>query len=273
MRVGITSLSYCSDRVDDPKAELIDLVRAVEDLGFAGFWVTDSQGRGRAKLEAMTVLSIAAAVSSRIEIGTCIMQLPLRNPAELANRARTLDILSGRRFRFGVGPGSTRADFDLTGNDFEARHKTFRESLDVMGAIWRGEPRNGAVLAPWPGFEDRPALLLGAWKKDRAIERAARIADGWIASGLGSSWDDLERGIRTYRAAGGRRVVLANVPIDVEGTSEGWPFADHAAISLIGDAATVRQRLKRLEDLGVDDVLVVFREPTRQRLEALRELI
>src|SRR5690606_20929410 len=125
MRIGITSLSSFSERIDDPGKGLIDLVKSVEELGFEGFWVTDSQGRGTAKLEAMTVLSIAAAISSRIEIGTCIMQLPLRNPVDLANRARSLDILSGRRFRFGVGPGSTRADFDLTGNDYEARHKTF----------------------------------------------------------------------------------------------------------------------------------------------------
>lgn len=273
MRLGITSLCGATPGVDDPMAELIALASVTEDLGFHGFWVTDSQGRGEAKLEPLTVLTVAAAVTRRIEIGTCILQVPLRHPVELAHRARTLDVLSGRRLRFGVGPGSTKADFDLTGNDFAARHATFRGSLETMRRIWRGEANHGVVLEPWPGVDDPPALLLGAWRSEKAIARAAQTADGWIASGIHSTWEDLERGLNVYRAAGGTRAILANVPMDLGGSPEDWPFAAHAAVSLVCAPAVARDRLKRVQDLGMDDVLVVCREASRARLEDLRGLL
>jgi alkanesulfonate monooxygenase SsuD/methylene tetrahydromethanopterin reductase-like flavin-dependent oxidoreductase (luciferase family) len=253
--------------------QLIGLSGLVEETGFSGFWAMDSMGRKQAKLEPLTLLSVVASVTKRIEIGTCILQVPLRNPVELAHRARSLDVLSGKRFRFGVGPGSTKADFDLTGCNFENRHGIFREALNTMHSIWRGEPNNGAVLEPWPGFQDRPALFLSAWRNERAIERAAKTADGWIASGLASSMEELQPAIECYRAAGGRRALLANVPIDIGPDPEITPFAAHAEISLIGTPSAARDKLQRLEDLGFDDVLLVCSRADRKHLEAIRNLV
>src|SRR3546814_16384432 len=61
-----------------------------------------------------------------------------------------------------------------------------------------------------------PPILLGAWRSRRWIERAAESCDGWLASGIHSSWEDLERGIGIYRAAGGGRAAVANVSIRSE---------------------------------------------------------
>jgi len=267
MRLGMTWLTGpLPGGPDDTLGQLVELARAVEDLGFAGFWVTDSFGRGSAKLEALTVLTVVATVTSRIELGTSIMQLPLRNPVELAHRVRSLDIVSNRRLRFGIGPGSTRSDFDLTGSDFENRRSSFREALGLMRQVWRGEPNNGVVLSPWPGFTEPPAIFHAAWKNPKAIENAARNAQGWIASGLGSSWDDLERGAKIFRDAGGKRIILANVPVDLSGAAPGWGFADHAEISLVCAPKVARERLDRLRQIGVDDVLVVLENPSRENL-------
>ena len=274
MRIGMTWLTGpFPDAQGNTLEKLLDLARAVEEVGLAGFWVTDSFGRGSPKLEALTVLTAGACVTSSIEIGTSIMQLPLRNPVELAHRARTLDILSGGRLRFGIGPGSTPSDFALTGSDFENRRKTFTAALETMQRVWQGEPNHDVVLSPWPGFERSPALFHAAWKSPKAIERAARTSDGWIASGLGSSWEDLERGAALFRAAGGKRIILANVPVDLEGNAAGWAFADHAAISLVCAPQEARDRLARLEALGVDDVLVVLEKPDRRGLERVARLI
>src|SRR5438045_9766185 len=62
------------------------LARQVEARGFTGLWVTDSFGRGRATLDPIVLMSVIAAVTQKIEIGTCVLQVPVRHPIELAHR-------------------------------------------------------------------------------------------------------------------------------------------------------------------------------------------
>src|SRR5213082_3430031 len=92
--------------------------RGVEERGFAGLWLTDSFGRGRPTLDPIVGMSVVAAVTSRIEIGTCVLQVPVRHPVELAHRIQSLYALTGRRLQLGVGSGSTQADFDVVGLDY-----------------------------------------------------------------------------------------------------------------------------------------------------------
>src|SRR5215510_1424530 len=125
----------------------------VEKLGFSGVWATDSMGRGRHTLDPTVTLSALHAGTSRIELGTGVLQVPLRRPGELAHRIQSLNVLLAGRLRLGVGAGSTRADFDVAGADYDRRFTTFRESLDTMRALWRGEPVNGVSLPAWPGTE------------------------------------------------------------------------------------------------------------------------
>jgi alkanesulfonate monooxygenase SsuD/methylene tetrahydromethanopterin reductase-like flavin-dependent oxidoreductase (luciferase family) len=110
-------------------ARVVDFGQRVERLGFAGCWIVDAFARGQAMLDPLMFLSTLAGVTERIELGTCVMQVPLRHPVELAHRAQTLHVLSGGRFRFGVGSGSTRHDFDAVQADYERRFKTLPESL------------------------------------------------------------------------------------------------------------------------------------------------
>src|SRR5205823_12475094 len=64
------------------------LARQVEAKGFTGLWVTDSFGRGRATLDPVVLMSVIAAVTQKIEIGTCVLQVPVRHPIELAHRIK-----------------------------------------------------------------------------------------------------------------------------------------------------------------------------------------
>src|SRR5205814_2064808 len=64
--------------------------RGIEERGFAGLWVTDSFGRGRPTLDPIVLMSVIAAVTQKIEIGTCVLQVPVRHPAELAHRIQAL---------------------------------------------------------------------------------------------------------------------------------------------------------------------------------------
>ena len=99
--------------------------RGIEERGFAGLWVTDSFGRGRPTLDPIVLMSVIAAVTQKIEIGTCVLQVPVRHPAELAHRIQSLHALTGSRLQLGLGCGSTQADFDLVGADYTARFKRY----------------------------------------------------------------------------------------------------------------------------------------------------
>src|SRR5437763_659352 len=95
------------------------LARQVEARGFTGLWVTDSFGRGRATLDPIVLLSVIAAVTQKIEIGTCVLQAPVRHPLELAHRIQSLHALTGDRLK----PGGGRASVMLTGGEAAARDK------------------------------------------------------------------------------------------------------------------------------------------------------
>src|SRR3984885_5996455 len=118
---------------------ITDFARRVEAAGFPGIWTGDSLGRGRATLDSLQVLTALAAVTRKVELGIAVLQLPLRNPVELAHRVQTLQALSNNRLILGVGSGSTRDDFTLLGYDYDHRFRTFKNDLEIMAKVWNGE--------------------------------------------------------------------------------------------------------------------------------------
>ena len=119
-------------------------------------------------------LAVLAAVTERVELGIGVLQVPLRHPIELAHRVQSVQALSGGRLRLGVGSGSTRADFELLGGDYDHRFRTFGIRLRTMRQVWRGEPVNGGTLSIWPGCEGGPPILMGAWRSPRWITSPPR---------------------------------------------------------------------------------------------------
>jgi alkanesulfonate monooxygenase SsuD/methylene tetrahydromethanopterin reductase-like flavin-dependent oxidoreductase (luciferase family) len=252
---------------------IANYARRIEASGFPGIWVTDSLGRGRPTLDPLVALGALAAVTKRIELGTAVLQVSVRHPVDLAHRVQSVQVLSGGRLRVGVGSGSTKADFDLLGADYQQRFRTLMSSLDIMRRAWRGEPVNGGTLTPWPGSEGGPPLLLGAWRSPHWITYAAKHCQGWIASGLYSSWADLENGMRLYRDAGGTNAVLANVVIDLNNRPEPGSLAERAKVSLACPPDDARQRLKRIEQIGFDEVLVVSPGNALAEIERMRDYL
>lgn len=269
----MTFLRPGTEARDRPLERIVDYARRIERSGFPGIWVTDSLGRGRPTLDPLVALGVLSAATKRVELGTAVLQVSLRHPIELAHRIQSVQALSGGRLRLGVGSGSTRADFDLLGANYDQRFRTLMSSLEIMRRAWRGDPVNGGVLSPWPGSEGGPPVLLGAWRNQRWITYAARQCQGWIASGLYSSWEDLENGMRFYREVGGNNAVLANVVVDLRGTPEPGSLAERAKVSLVCSADEARQRLKRLERIGFDEVLVVSSGAALDELERVRDFL
>ena len=274
MRVSVMiRLGPAADPADRPVQRITDYARRIEAGGFPGIWVGDSLGRGCPTLDPLIALATLCAATERVELGIAVLQVPLRHPVELAHRVQSVQALSAGRLRLGVGSGSTRSDFELLGADYDRRFRTFMNSLDTMRVAWAGQTVNGGALSLWPGCQGGPPILLGAWRSPRWITYAAKECQGWTPSGRYSSWEDLEAGMRIYRDAGGTNAVLANVAIDLAQRPESASLAEVAHVSLICPPDEARRRLKRIKELGFDEVLLVSHAGVLEEIERARDFL
>jgi len=116
-------------------------------------------------------------------------------------------------------------------------------------------------------------LMLGAWRNKRWIVYAAEQCAGWIASGLYPTPEELEAGVRFYRDAGGKRAILSNVIIDLNGTAEDMPLGGRASVMLTGGEAAARDKLRWIKSTGFDDVLCMARPDSLDDLARLRDAL
>jgi alkanesulfonate monooxygenase SsuD/methylene tetrahydromethanopterin reductase-like flavin-dependent oxidoreductase (luciferase family) len=186
---------------------------------------------------------------------------------------QSLQAMSNNRLILGVGSGSTRDDFELLGGDYDHRFRTFRNGLEIMRRVWNGEPVNGGTLATWPGCQGGPPILIGAWRSPRWITYAAKEAQGWTPSGRFSSWDDLEQGMKIYRAAGGTNAVLANCSIDLAERPESAELAKVASVNFICPPEEARRRIRRVAQLGFAEILIGSQFGAIEEIERVRDFL
>lgn len=273
MRLGMNIPREHADGRPLNAADVMARARAIEAAGFDGIWVGESMNRGGPSVDTLSILTLAAAATSRVQLGSAVLQVPLRRPAELAHRLLTLHALSGGRFYAGLGAGSTRADFAACGIDYDNRFKLFAAALPEIRRLCKGEQVGEANLRPWPSVAGGPPMLIGAWVSGIWVKRAAQDYDGWLASGRhNNQFRTLTEGIKVYRDNGGKRVLIATVGIDL--TAPTKPLADDEPFNLRCGPQEAAARLQRLAELGVDDVLLVMRpQQSVDELPAIRVLL
>ena len=172
--------------------DLIELCVATEQAGFDGYFLWDhivfsDTGDGPPIVDPWLVLSVVAAKTSRIRIGTVVTPVPRRRPWQLARTTTTLDRLSNGRVVLGVGIGSPAyGDFGIFHEPSGDRERAalLDEGLDVLAGLWSGEPFSykGKHLAldtvrftPAPVQRPRiPVWVAGVLPAPRPIARAAR---------------------------------------------------------------------------------------------------
>jgi alkanesulfonate monooxygenase SsuD/methylene tetrahydromethanopterin reductase-like flavin-dependent oxidoreductase (luciferase family) len=271
-RFGIALPTGSTGGAEFGALSLADAARRIEAAGFESAWTFDSVGRGTLRPDPLMALAVAGTVTRTIELGTGVFQVPLRNPVELAQRVLTTHLVSGGRLLFGVGAGSTAADFAALGLDFDSRFRRLGESIDIMGRLWKGESVGGASLAPiWPALQGGPPVLIGSWAGSKWIERAAREFDGWIGSGARSSWRALREGIARFRDLGGKRAIVTNVRVDLDSPTVS-PDGPEDPCDLKGTPEIARERLHRLREWGYDDIVLVPGRHEAAHLQQLRAL-
>lgn len=248
--------------------DLADGARRIEEAGFDGAWVFDAINRGFALPDPLMALAVAGTVTHGIELGTCVLQLGLRPPAELAARIMSAHAVCGSRLSIGAGAGSTEADFRACGVDFTDRRRRFDTALDVIPRLLAGEEVDGVALAPWPETLGGPRFLIGTWGRADLIRRAATEFDGWIASA--AKGGGLPEGIARFRAAGGRRALVTNIEVNLDGPDD--PADPAKPFDLRCSPNQARDRLKWLADLGYDDVIFRPDSYAPGDLDAIRAL-
>jgi len=271
VRLGLALPTAQPDGAPLTGEALVDGARRAERAGFESLWCFDAIGRGFPTLDPLIGVSIAAAVTTRMEVGTCILQVPLRRPVELAHRILTAHLVARGRLLLGVGAGSTKADFDAIGVDFEQRMALLEEALDVMRRLWRGERVGAAQLPTWPDAVGGPPILIGSWSGERWIPRAAREFDGWIGSGIRSTFGTFAKGIARYREAGGKRAIVTNIPVDLDAPTDS--LADDVPFHLRCAPDEAARRLRRVAELGFDDAVLVAARTGDAHLAAIRALL
>ena len=170
-----------------------------EEAGYASLWTFQRllvpEGSGmdpvyRSVLDPMVALGYAAAVTSRIRLGVAVINLPFVSPAYLAKQATTVDVLSGGRLDLGLGIGWMPEEFTITGASTARRGARTEEFLAVLRTLWDDgvSSFDGEFYTipagrqdPRPVQRPGPPVLLGGMSR-AAMERAGRLADGWITS-------------------------------------------------------------------------------------------
>jgi probable F420-dependent oxidoreductase len=162
----------------------LDLARRAEDLGFATLYAADHPG---ACASPFVALAAAAAVTSRIRLGSYVSNAGVREPILLASDVATLDVVSGGRAVFGLGAGHTPAEWAAIGKQRPDVRGRIDHCLAVAEATTRMLAGDG-MEQPRP-VQDRVPLLIGGGNT-RLLRWAARHADLIGLSGLGRTLAD-----------------------------------------------------------------------------------
>lgn len=176
---------------DDPArrfAEVVEQARLIRQLGFDSIWggehhITD----GFHYFPLLPLLQRLAAETEGMWLGTNVVLMPLHNPVELAEIGAFLDVITGGRFMLGAGLGYRPEEFAVFNVPLKQRVSRTEEGIEIVRRLW-SEDRvtykgrywqlDNVTIRPRPIQSPRPPIVVAA-QVDAAIERAARIADGW----------------------------------------------------------------------------------------------
>lgn len=276
MRFGFTLPNNMG--VADPDA-VAEVAVDCERLGFDSVWVAHhvfNIGYVRERLgerpyhDALTILTWAAAKTSRVELGTSVLVLPYLHPATLAKQLATLDHLSKGRLVVGVGVGSLPEENAALNVPYAERGRLTDEFLAVMAALWAPGSADASgefwtfsdiVATPKPLQQPYPPIVVGG-NRAPALRRAARW-QGWhpmrlppqsMAARLSVIDEELAAAGRS-RADGFR--VHACLDLDLwEGAKDRPPRAP-----MHGTAEQLLDMVGQYNEIGVTDIVLSAMSP------------
>jgi probable F420-dependent oxidoreductase len=221
--------------------------------------------------EPLVMFGYLAAVTS-LELVTGVIILPQRQSVLVAKQAAEIDLLTGGRFRLGVGLGWNAVEYEALGEKFTNRGKRSEEQVEVMRKLWtersvtfdgKYHTLTGAGLAPMPNRRPIP-VWFGAFS-ERALERAGRLGDGWFPMvGPGPRLDYAREQVKRAATAAGREPDSLGMEGQVNWTGDrdkaaadiaAWRAAGatHLAVNTMNAGlATLDDHLAALERVAAD---------------------
>lgn len=194
---------------DSLLSTLVEQVRVADHAGFSGFSMGEHYNiPDYQRLHQIPLLARLSAESNTAIIGTAVSLSGLRHPVALASELASLDVINGGRSFFGFGLGYRDEELQAFGLSRAERFSRFVESIEIIRRLWTEDHVSfeGASYQladvtsdPKPMQHPRPPMLLAA-NSDVAVERAARLGDGWLI-GPHSALDELEHQVTRCRAA------------------------------------------------------------------------
>ncbi len=266
--------SYAESMIDP--AQYLPLARAVEQAGYDSFVVPDSicypevsdskypytpDGNrefleDKPFIEPFTLIPAMAAVTEKLRFSTFVVKLPIRHPVLVAKQASSVAVMSNNRFWFGVGVSPWPDDYRICDQPWARRGKRMDEMIEIIKRLtsggfhdFRGEFYDMESIKICPVSTEPIPILIGG-HSDAALRRAARLSDGWMHAG--GDAEELQKMI-------GRLNELRR-----EYGRENTPYEVHV-ISF--DAYTV-DGVKKLEDMGVTDCIVGFRDVYNEKVDS-----
>lgn len=272
-----------------PQGEQADLRRDVplvareaERFGYASLWVYERElfplepadgmygipgvpwtEKYRFTAEPLTVLTVAAAVTETIRLGTSVLVAPFHPAHHLARTIATLDQVSGGRVVLGLGGGWSTDEFRALGADFSHRGRTLEETIDACRALWGPDPvsyRDSRMVVANALVTPKPVatipILLGGGNTEAALDRIARRADGWLPTALPVGvLRDRWHTIRDLAAGHGRNAdAMRLVPLvrvllrDTDAGADRLPFQ--------GSVAQIVADMTEYAEAGVDEAMI-----------------
>jgi probable F420-dependent oxidoreductase len=262
----------------DP-SHYLPLAIAAEKAGYTSFCVPDSIAyprdsdskypytpdgdrhflEDRPFIEPFSLIPAMGAVTERLRFTTFVVKLPIRQPVLVAKSAASVAVLTGNRFGFGIGLSPWPEDYEICGQPWEARGARMDEMIEILRGLTKGGffefhgkhyDLPAVKICPVP---TRPIPILIGGHAEPALRRAARVGDGWMhAGGDAAALHGYLRRLNELRREFGR---------------ERQPFEVHV-IAL--DAFTL-DGIRRLEDLGVTDAIVGFRNAYEKDTQTLAQ--
>jgi alkanesulfonate monooxygenase SsuD/methylene tetrahydromethanopterin reductase-like flavin-dependent oxidoreductase (luciferase family) len=258
-------------------SQLGELCARAEATGADSLWAVDHLFWPHPINECLTTLTIAAAATRHLTLGSCVLQLPLRQPAAVAKQATSLQQFSGGRFVLGVGVGSHPVEYARAGVDYHRRGRLMDEGIVAMQRAWTSGRDADASYPQEPTSARVPLWIGGA--SPAARRRAAAVGDGWVPLFL--TPDDYAPALLALRAeteAAGRDpddvepavVVFARVGPDDEAPTQGaqWlsemygvpprAFERHL---VAGEPETCAEAFGRYVEAGARHIVVMVAAP------------
>lgn len=252
-----------------PPADVLELAKQAESADLYGVWLADhympdtgTTETTRGDLhEVWGVLPAVAAVTQRLRVGTLVSPTTMHHPALLANRAATIDHLSGGRMVLGIGAGWQLNEHAAYGIDLNGRVSRFAEAIEIIRRLLTTERTtyHGSFYAltdapcdPKPVQQPLP-ILVGA-KGPRMLRIAARHADAWNAWADADTAGPLRQRLIEACETAGRDPATVRTTTNALISLDGGRPPGRAALA--GSAQQIVDQLGRIAEAGYDEFIL-----------------